>query len=51
MREEGIIIKTVDNPCYHCYTRAIDECTLAKCKHRYEEWARNLDEETTKNKK
>ena len=33
----------VDNPCYHCYTGAIGECTLAKCKYNCMSWSKDLD--------
>lgn len=33
--------KLIDNPCYHCYRGAIDECI--GCKHEYEPWHGDLD--------
>lgn len=37
--------KIIDNPCYHCYTGAIGECALAKCKYQHEQWSKDVDSE------
>jgi len=36
----------IENPCYHCYTGAIGECSLAGCRHQLKSWSQDVEHET-----
>ena len=36
-------MKTIQNPCYHCYAGAVGDCG---CTFRFESWAQDLEAET-----
>lgn len=44
--EENMKYKTIDNPCYHCYTGAIGECAMIECEHLLNSWSQDLESET-----
>lgn len=37
--------KYIENPCYHCYAGASDQCYMMGCKYQFKRWAKDVDSE------
>lgn len=42
------MINEIENPCYHCYAGASDQCGMTLCRYKGESWSGDLEAETVR---